>query len=100
MNDVRNGNNCNAPCASIDTFFGIPDTQEHRKGKYHLKLYFKNMISVQRSHISYPIESLIAELGGYLGLLLGVSSMDLYNILGKVGVFFSKVSFWTVLLMF
>ena len=71
----------------------IPDTQEHRKGKYHLKLYFKNMISVQRSHISYPIESLIAELGGYLGLLLGVSSMDLYNILGKVGVFFSKVSF-------
>ena len=62
---VRNLGTCNAPCASIDTHFGIPDTQESRKGSIHLKLYFKQLIAVKESHVSYPLESLFAELGGY-----------------------------------
>ena len=97
VDSVRNGQDCNSPCASIDTYFGIPDTQKHRNGSHHLQLYFKNMVAVQRSHTSYPIESLIAEIGGYLGLLLGVSIMDLYNVFGKIGSMFSKVFSWNIL---
>ena len=36
-----------------------------------------------KSNVAYPIESFLAEVGGYLGLLLGVSLMDLSNIFRK-----------------
>ena len=49
----------------------------------HLQIYFKNLVTVKKSHISYPIESLFAELGGYLGLLLGVSLMDIKTVTEK-----------------
>ena len=82
---IRNTGTCNAPCASIDTYFGIPDTQESRNGSIHLKLYFKQLIAVKESHVSYPLESLFAELGGYMSLILGVSFMDSITILERVG---------------
>lgn len=82
---VRNLGTCNAPCASIDTHFGIPDTQESRKGSIHLKLYFKQLIAVKESHVSYPLESLFAELGGYMSLILGVSFMDSITLLERIG---------------
>ena len=75
---------CNLPCAIINTYFGIPDKEEFKNGRFHLKLYFKNNIAVKTSHVAYPLESLLAEVGGYLGLLLGVSLMDITNLLGKL----------------
>ena len=80
-------NRCNVPCASINSYFGIADKQKFRNGSFHLKLYFKNNISVMKSNVAYPIESFLAEVGGYLGLLLGVSLMDISNIFRKTWEF-------------
>ena len=85
LNSVRYSGACSAPCASIDTYFGIPDTQDYRKGNIHLKLYFRHLINVKEDHVAYPIGSLFAELGGYMGLLLGISLMDLGTILANIG---------------
>ena len=74
---------CNVPCASIATQFGIQDKQEYSNVSFHLKLYFKNNIFVKTSYVAYPFESLLAEVGGYLGLLLGVSLMDIYGLTRK-----------------
>ena len=82
---------CNVPCASIATQFGIQDKQEYSKfsnGSFHLKLYFKNNVFVRTSHVAYPFESLLAEVGGYLGLLLGVSLMDIYGLARKAWTIF------------
>ena len=85
-----------AYCASIDTYFGIPDTQDYKKGNIHLKLYFRHLINVKADHVASPIGSLFAELGGYMGLLLGISLMDLGTILANIG---SMASFiWEKLL--
>ena len=74
---------CNVPCASIATQFGIQDKQEYSNGSFHMKLYFKNNVFVRTSHVAYPFESLLAEVGGYLGLLLGVSLMDVFGLARK-----------------
>ena len=84
IDDVKK---CNVPCASINTYFGIPDKQAF-EDSFHLKLYFKNNISVKQSHVAYPIESFLAEVGGYLGLLLGVSLMDINTVLRRIWDFF------------
>ena len=68
--------NCPSPCATMTFSFGIPDTQPRVKDKYQYKVYFKRYIGVTKESLKYPVESLIAEVGGYLGLLLGVSVLD------------------------
>ena len=88
---IRNNGTCKAPCASIDAIFGIPDTQDYQTGSIHLKLYFRQLIAVKESHVSYPLESLFAELGGYMSLILGVSFMDLIKIGEKIGLFFTTL---------
>ena len=41
-----------------------------------LTLYFEKSIQVRKSYIAYPESSLFAEIGGYMGLLLGFSLLD------------------------
>ena len=41
------------------------------------KLYIKNNVKVSQSIIDYSAISLMAEVGGYLGLLLGTSLFDI-----------------------
>ena len=62
----------------METNFGIPQIKP--VGSKNLQLYFKNHVVVKKSFVSYPIESLFAELGGYMGLLLGVSLMDIKTV--------------------
>ena len=81
MITIENIASCQAPCSTIETNFGIPQVKPY--SHKHLQVYFKNLITVKKSHISYPIESLFAELGGYLGLLLGVSLMDIKTVIEK-----------------
>ena len=43
---------------------------------YHLRLYFKHNVLVRTSLLDYSLASMLGELGGYFGLLLGFSLMD------------------------
>ena len=73
---------CNSPCTTMGINFGIPIRSNIGIGKKeaYMKLYFKNQINVRTSIYSYSIPSLVADIGGYLGLLLGFSVLDLAGI--------------------
>lgn len=47
----------------------------------YVKMYLLSVVKVQTSYWSYPIISLLAEVGGYLGLLLGMSLLDITKII-------------------
>ena len=69
----------------MDIIFGIPIISDiDNSKKSTMKMYFKKMIQVRRSYLAYSIISMFAEIGGYLGLLLGYSLLDLTNILDKI----------------
>ena len=62
---------CPMPCASVEVTFppfgyatGSPD-------EAYAKIYLHSIVKVQTSYWSYPIITLFAEVGGYMGLLLG-----------------------------
>ena len=49
----------------------------------YIRIYFKKNIRVKRALVSYGVVSLLAELGGYSGLLLGFSLFQLSQMLGS-----------------
>ena len=56
----------------------------------YVKFYIKDEIQVKKSHFSYSEVSLLAEVGGYVGLLLGVSLMDIASLFDKMLKFFNQ----------
>ena len=81
---VRNNTPCSTPCAQMELFFGFPVIQPFGKASYNLKMYFKSNIIVKKSQVAYPTESFLAEMGGYLGLFLGFSMMDIHGLFKKI----------------
>ena len=59
--------------------FGYPEQHSDHSPPYqsHAKFYFKSQINVRTSVLSYTKESLLADIGAYLGLALGFSIMDI-----------------------
>ena len=68
----------------MEVFLGLPVIQPYGQATYHLKMYFKSNIVIKRGQIAYPTESLLAEMGGYLGLFLGYSMMDIHGFFKKI----------------
>ena len=77
---------CPMPCEKMKVNFAGHDSIDHNgvENEAYVKFYFKDQIQVKKSHLSYSKVSLLAEVGGYVGLLLGVSMMD-------IALFFNKV---------
>ena len=72
---------CPMPCASVEVTFppfgyatGSPD-------EAYAKIYLHSIVKAQTSYWSYPIITLFAEVGGYMGLLLGISLLDINKVL-------------------
>ena len=70
---------CPMPCEKMKVNFAGHDSIDHNgvENEAYVKFYFKDQIQVKKSHLSYSKVSLLAEVGGYVGLLLGVSMMDI-----------------------
>ena len=66
---------CYRPCDYMDVSFGYPSIYDNEEDS-SLTFYFKKSIPVRESHLAYPQSSLFAEIGGYMGLLLGFSILD------------------------
>ena len=70
---------CKLGCSFMSVIFDRSDVSENSiKGNGSFaKLYIKNNVKVSQSIIDYSAISLMAEVGGYLGLLLGTSLFDI-----------------------
>ena len=51
-----------------------------------VKIHFFLKIRVVTEEMIYTYADLIADFGGYLGLLLGASIMSMYDIIAQIGV--------------
>ena len=77
---------CFWPCETMTvTFAGFDSTADDgNENETYVKFYMKEQIQVKTSHFSYTKVSFLAEIGGYIGLLLGVSLMDLASLIDKM----------------
>ena len=72
---------CHMPCASMEVLFSSSSqSKEGPKNEAYIKFYFLNIIKVQKSVWSYPVVTLLADVGGYMGALLGMSLLDLNKV--------------------
>ena len=69
---------CPLDCSSMTIIFTVSDVDQNdgNLNEAYAKIYFKNHIKVSKSIVGYTEISLMAELGGYIGVLLGISLMD------------------------
>ena len=81
---VSSWSKCGTPCTTMGITLGYPiyDISKHQEA--YLKFYFKSTINVRRSLVAYSGTSLMAEVGGYIGLLLGFSLLDLTKLVKNI----------------
>ena len=65
-------------------FAGQANSAKNYDKEAYIKYDFKRKINVQSSQLIYTQLSLLAELGGYMGLLLGVSLLDISSIFNRL----------------
>ena len=66
------------PCSEIQFFFGLPLVNKYRfETEVYVKIYVKSNVKVKSVILYYDMTSLVADVGGYIGMLLGVSLVDL-----------------------
>ena len=83
----RNNENklCPNPCSTIRTYFGIlfEDLSYEEKGIAYLKIYLQSMTTIMVTVMDYDGVAMVADIGGYTGLLLGFSATHLSRFLFK-----------------
>ena len=89
---ARLGKMCAKPCATMGVYFGFPIIGNNTRDPElaYVKLYFKTQINVRRSFLDYTSLSLFGEVGGYIGLLLGFSFLDLTFFTQKIMLYISE----------
>ena len=82
---VANGQKglCDFPCSNIEVFTGLPFKGESDDVGI-LKIYMKSTTKVKQIVLDYSMGSMIAEIGGYTGLLLGISFVNLTQVIDKI----------------
>ena len=65
---------CDSPCAGMEIFLGVPFVSKEEDNTWaYIKIYLKSAVKTKSAVLDYTFLSLVAEVGGYVGLLLGVS---------------------------
>ena len=70
------------PCAGMDFFLGVPEIEKNTIGdqatqEAFIRLYIKSEVKVKSVIIYYDFTALTADIGGYMGMFLGISLVDL-----------------------
>ena len=73
--------NCTIPCADMVVTFPPYGSDSGSQNEAFVKFYLKNIIRIQSSFWSYTPINLLAEIGGYVGLLLGMSLLDVTKVI-------------------
>ena len=81
---------CPKSCLRVKYSFGGQKIESYDTGNEQksvpgaLTLYFQHDIKVSKSYWSYSVLSLLAEVGGYVGLFLGISVQQVSNVFEKL----------------
>lgn len=68
---------CSKACTYLHISYGEPFLYKVKNGTNPcITFYFGTSVAVLESHLKYDGTTLFAEIGGYTGLLLGVSLLD------------------------
>ena len=70
-------NSCSKPCTVVDIQSTLVSKSKSESSNPRLMFMFGKTIAVSRDVLAYSSLNLVAELGGYLGLTLGLSLMHL-----------------------
>lgn len=84
QNRLPNFEECKNPCTSMEIISNLKMMKNTTLTKSRVKLIFTRKLQVHEEKLVKSELSLIAELGGYLGMTLGVSLLDLEGFLGAV----------------
>lgn len=75
---------CQVPCATMEVFLGLPFGGITDPDEAYIKLYIKSTIKVKKTVLDYTWISMLAEIGGYTGLLLGISVVNVASYLDRL----------------
>lgn len=75
---------CDRPCSTMEVFSGLPVDGVTENGLAQMKMYLKSTTKIKRMVLDYTIISMIAEIGGYTGLLLGISFVNITRVLDRL----------------
>ena len=83
----RNNENklCKNPCNTVQPYFGLffQDPTYKEKDKAYLKIYLQSMTTIRVTVMDYDGIAMIADIGGYTGLLLGMSAIHVSRFIFK-----------------
>ena len=69
---------CPLPCSTMNVILGFPKYDKvYSSENARAKIYFKRRVTEKKNVVPYDWVSFLAEIGGYMGLLLGWSMLDL-----------------------
>ena len=79
------------PCANFEISLGLPkiDDTDNNMNEAYIRMYPKAQIKMKTTVLYYDFTTLAAEIGGYAGICLGVSLVDIARrikeyVLGKM----------------
>jgi len=78
---------CAPPCTFTNMYFGPPVTGNNNPEASQLSkaiFYFRRTVKNTEEYIRYNLLSLLAEIGGYTGLLLGYSVLNVTQIFDPI----------------
>ena len=74
---------CANPCSATQVFFGVIFDDVYDQDRAYLQIYLQSTTNINLTVLDYDVVSLVADIGGYSGLLLGVSVIHLSKLLFK-----------------
>ena len=76
---------CEDPCSRIQTYFGLlfVDPKPYHDDKAYLKLYLQSITTIKLTVMDYDAVDMVADIGGYTGLLLGMSAIHVSKLIFK-----------------
>jgi hypothetical protein len=67
----------NTPCAGMNVFLGQPDVGKNTlEDQGFIRLYLKSEVKVKSVILYYDFTTFAADIGGYIGMFLGISLVD------------------------
>ena len=74
------------PCSTFHFHLGIPDVHEanNEKNEAYLNLYLNAEVPIKTTILYYEFIELAAEIGGFVGMILGISLIDIAKSLSSI----------------